>query len=875
MALGAHLRELRNRIIKSFLAIAAGAIVTFIFFNPMAERLLGMGPVDSPPETWSLKYGLYLPDRVTLFPVDELPITRALRGQETSESEIFVKSERRPEGMFLGVSGKPISGPDGSIRGAIAVMRDITERVLLKEQLDRSIALSNLLRLVSAAANEAASSEAALQRALDAICAFTGWSVEFAFRRTSEADALVFAGAMRADPNRHAVLISATQVHRFTPGDGLPGKVLASGHVDAAPHRAESGADDERMRVAGDDGLAAAIAFPVLSGEEVTGVLEFFSPEPIHCPEDFGRVMQQAGVQLGRALERDRARESEHFFHSILDHVAHPIFVKDRRFRWVFLNRAFCSMVQRPCEEMLGKSDYDFFTKDEADFFRMKDREMFDARKSIEIDEEPITDALGRRHVLATTKVPLFDRSGEISHLVGIIHDLTRRKAAEEQARQLAVERAARETAEHAHRRAEFLAEASRVLSGSLVVDTTIRRVSRLPLGTLGDWCIVCTQDEKRELRVAAIAHHDPVTQEQVRACLEHGIASGHGIAGIARVVERGQSELLTHVESGLLEQVAGGSASGAESCDVHIHSFLCVPLSSRGRVLGAIALALSETPRNFEREDLELAEELARRTAIALDNGELFQQAQEAILARDEFLQVASHELRTPLTSLRLLVQRLLKPRGRDDEQVASGLQTILRQVDRLTLLITNLLDVSSLMSRQLELSREQVDLEFIVREVASSFSAELVRTHTELRLNLSGPAQGVWDGARLQQVVMNLLSNAVRFGAGKPIEVSLSADDELVRLTVIDHGIGIAREDVERIFGRFERAVSTRHFGGLGLGLFLTREIVEAHGGQVLVESRHGEGSRFTVVLPRRGDALSAGGVSDASRTAATPHA
>jgi PAS domain S-box-containing protein len=120
------------------------------------------------------------------------------------------------------------------------------------------------------------------------------------------------------------------------------------------------------------------------------------------------------------------------FLAAIIDHVAHPIFVKDRQFRWVLLNRALCEMVGYPREELLGKTDYDFFPRAEADFFRQKDIEMFTTGSQVTIDEEPITDAAGRRHVLATTKVPLRAESGEVTHLVGIVHDITRLKAAEE-----------------------------------------------------------------------------------------------------------------------------------------------------------------------------------------------------------------------------------------------------------------------------------------------------------------------------------------------------------------------------------------------------------------------------------------------------------
>jgi signal transduction histidine kinase len=155
------------------------------------------------------------------------------------------------------------------------------------------------------------------------------------------------------------------------------------------------------------------------------------------------------------------------------------------------------------------------------------------------------------------------------------------------------------------------------------------------------------------------------------------------------------------------------------------------------------------------------------------------------------------------------------------------------------------------------LTLHPQQCDLAALVRDVAGRFDTEVRRARCEVRLHAPAPVQGAWDTSRLEQVVTNLLANAIKYGAGHPVTVSVEEVEGRARLTVQDWGIGIAPENLQRIWGKFERAVSERHYGGLGLGLYISRQIVEALGGTVKVESALGQGATFIVELPPQGDA------------------
>jgi signal transduction histidine kinase len=441
---------------------------------------------------------------------------------------------------------------------------------------------------------------------------------------------------------------------------------------------------------------------------------------------------------------------------------------------------------------------------------------------------------------------PFDDRELQIVIELGI-----HRHRAQKEHDQLLREQAARAAVEKEHRWSRFLANASERLSKSLDVQVTLDTIARLAIPDLADWAALHVHDEQG-FKLASL-YHAHGKEEAVRELLHRYPLSPDLPHAYPHVMRTGQAELIPEFSEELLASLASDAENLRLLRMLMLKSQICVPLIIRGESRAALTLAFAESNRRYAPEDLTHAMELASRCAMAMENAHLFRQAKQAVGLRDEFLSIASHELRTPLSTIQLILQGLERTaRKLDSNELISKIERMLRQVARLAELITKLLDVTRIGAGQLQLDIEEFDLVPVVREIVERFAEPALSAGSPLRIHSPELLIVRADRSRLDQVVTNLLSNAIKFGAGKPVDVTLQGEASCLQVTVRDHGIGIAPEYLLRIFNRFERAVSTRHYGGLGLGLYITRRIVEAHGGTVEVDSAPGAGAAFTINLP-----------------------
>jgi signal transduction histidine kinase len=292
---------------------------------------------------------------------------------------------------------------------------------------------------------------------------------------------------------------------------------------------------------------------------------------------------------------------------------------------------------------------------------------------------------------------------------------------------------------------------------------------------------------------------------------------------------------------------------------------YLQIFMSSMSAI-GLLLSAATQQQRNIAqalRDDVERRKVLEAQLNLSLiKEREARIEAEKSVQVRDDFLAIASHELRTPITPIKMYLQLLMRhmqgispdvlPRIRS---LLSGIESADRQLERLSRLIDDLLDVSRITAGRLILNREEFDLSELVGDLVERFRPVSLIAKCDLKLSAQPQVTGFWDRSRIEQVAANLLTNAMKYGAGNPIEITVASEDNVAKLVVRDHGIGIAEEDQGKIFERFERVAPVKHYGGLGLGLYITREIVSAHGGTIQVESGLGQGCRFTVEFPLGG--------------------
>jgi PAS domain S-box-containing protein len=487
---------------------------------------------------------------------------------------------------------------------------------------------------------------------------------------------------------------------------------------------------------------------------------------------------------------------------------------------------------------------------------------------------------------------PFRDDGGHRIGVIGLALDVTERQRAEEVREQLLVhERDARASAERTSRRASFLADASRSLGGALDERGVLDALVDLACTEIGDWAMAFVVRDGQVDGPPAFATRasDPrgdrgdrgeATPERTDALarLSSFRPDLSAPVGGPQAIRTGRAVLHPRVTSDMLESDGGRWPILATRDPEYLAAFralgttalMAVPIPNahgprdaphdptqvEGPV-GALVIGRGRPEDPLDDEDVAIATELADRAALSYANATLRGRLEQALHARDEFLSVAAHELYTPLTALHLSLDGLRRgvehgaPLDPRKLAIASG------QGQRLARLVGELLDVSRIHAGVLELATESVDLAELTREIVAQLEPTAAAAGLAVVVHADARCEGQWDRGRLEQILTNVVGNAIKYGRGpsgrNEIEVTVSSDGSDARVCIRDHGIGIDRADLAKILEPFERAVSSRSYGGLGLGLYIVRRLVDAHGGSIAIESAKGVGTTVSIRLPR----------------------
>jgi PAS domain S-box-containing protein len=459
-------------------------------------------------------------------------------------------------------------------------------------------------------------------------------------------------------------------------------------------------------------------------------------------------------------------------------------------------------------------------------------------KKSYRIDHR-IIKKNGAKRWVQESGMAFYDDEGNAYHMMGTVMDITDRIEAETDQK--------------------FLSEASELLNDSLDYREILKTLSEHAIKYFCDGVFIDHLLPEGDVKRLMVVHPDPEVCRQLEK-IENDFPHRYENNPILTTIITGKA--MFNKDSDLfLDQLRGAdSDSYFQSLKaLNIKSSIRVRLKGRESVLGMITfVTMKDSHKELEKRHVWLSEELAYRASMAFENALIHQSSQEAIRSRDEFLSIASHELKTPLQSLTL--QNQMRKRNLDKklveaftpEKLGIMIEADLRHLMRINRLIDDMLDISHIRSGKLTLLKEKIEFCSFVKDVLERFRPQLEAVGCYMTATYADRLISNIDIYRIEQVIVNLLTNAKKYGAGTPIKVQVCKKNDSIQLLVHDQGPGIKEHDTERIFERFERAISSNEVSGLGLGLYISRQIMEQNQGKLFVRSVHGRGSTFIMELP-----------------------
>lgn len=807
---------------------AIGPEQRILYWNHAAERLYGISAEDALGRNLS---EIYTYEWVG---VERAVVLEALERDGWWKGECLHRLIRDEREISVEVSISLLREPSGQKVGFLAVIRDITARKRAEESRELlETERDGLLKRLQAENEETCRLQERLHLQIERMpigCIL--WDTEFRVVSWNPAASKIFGYQSDEVLNQHAFAL-------------------------LVPDEAQEQVQQVWQRLLSGDTTANSINEN--RTREGRTIFCEWSNTPLTAPDgSVSGVLSMVQNITARVEAEEALRRSEEHFRVTFEEAAVGVAHISTTGHWLRVNQKICDILGYSREELLGGMSFQDLTHpDDLDRnVSLLEAAVRGEKPSYSLEKRYIRKNGQEIWCSVTSSYSPENRVDE-QYLIGVVTDITAKKQAENTQR--------------------ILSEAGAALAASLDYETTIETLGRLCVPGLADFCVIDLvvspapdgqeQNTPPVMRRALAQHADSAQSSVAEMLLQTPLFPGKLAADVQ-----------TSAQSRLIPEITREMLSGASQNDEQLlalqaleqHSMVVAPLAARGGVIGVVTLLNGTKRRPLSEHDLHLAEELLRRTALALENALLYSEAEKARheaeaanRAKDEFLAVVSHELRTPLTPILGWVSMLREDGGEgtpgalDDETRAHALFTIQRSAEIQAQLIDDLLDVSRIISGNARLHLQFVDLRPIVEAALEAARVPAVEKNIALWTSFD-PALGVveGDGRRLQQVVANLLSNAIKFTPdGGRVEVQLAEKDGRAELMVSDTGIGIEPEFLPQVFERFSQAdaSASRIFGGLGLGLAIARHVVELHGGTIRASSEgRGKGATVFVSLP-----------------------
>jgi PAS domain S-box-containing protein len=793
--------------------------------NPAAERLFGRSAAELSRLGGGPLPGMFLPDMVTRFPLEERPLERSMRGEHVDDVEAFVRPLEAHEGRWVSITGRPLRDEQGAVQGGIIVCHDITERKWAERRQAVQYQVARLLAGAAALADVSGEILAALGGSL-------GWDLAVLWLRDREAELLRCRDLWRRPELAGPPLEEALRAATHASGAGLPGRVWARGESVWAADLDEGWQGPEGSPLTAAE-LRCGFAFPIWGRGETLGVIGLFNRQAVG-PDELLTLAASLGSQVGQLVERERVerelRESQAFYHSLVESLPLNMFRKDRDGRVTFGNQRYCSELKKSLPELIGKSDYDLFPEHLARKYRADDERVLETGIPLEtVEEHQVPD--GSRIYVQVIKTPIHDAQGQAIGTQCIFWDVTERKRAEEAVAQ-------------SERRYRQLTEAT--LDAIVVADQEGRILLFNPAAerlfgyeadeVVGQSLTLLMPGEYRE-------RHEAGLRRYVRTRLSRMVGRAIEVTGRRKdggefPVELALSAIDLGEDGGFSRlQFLGALRDLTERNRMRAVLVQNEKLASIGLLSAGVAHEINN-PLAFIGNNLAVLE---RDCKGLLGLVELYEGGREGLVQADpeRAAQVAALAEEIDLAYIRANLGRLL-------ERTREG-------IDRVTRIITSLRGLARTDKPQLQ----ETSLPDLVEMSLEIIRGRLKRSGVQVLMEADPNPRVRCVAVQISQVLFNLLLNAVqaiesaRPAGGGHIDVRIHRLDGHMAIDVTDDGGGIAPAHQPRLFDPF---FTTKDVGeGTGLGLYLCRTIVNAHDGEMtLLESTPGQGTTFRVLLP-----------------------